>query len=313
MYCFVFPGQGSQSVGMGYEVYQTFSSAKEVFDEVDDALKQKLSKIIFEGPLEDLTLTENAQPALMAVSMALVRVLETQGKLDIARMVTCVAGHSLGEYSALTAARVVQLPDTARLLKTRGRAMQAAVPVDQGSMAAILGLDLHDVARVVKEAAQGQVCVIANDNAPGQIVISGHTAAIERAIGLAVQSGAKRGILLPVSAPFHCPLMEPAAKVMAEALNEVTFSRAVVPIITNVTAGFETRPEGLRKSLVEQVTGQVRWRETIENLSDQSVSHVVEVGAGRVLTGLNKRINPELNAVSIQTPQDIDAFLTLIS
>lgn len=305
MYCFVFPGQGSQSVGMGYEVYQAFPAAKEVFEEVDEALNQKLSKLIFEGPLEDLTLTENAQPALMAVSVACIRVLEQQGKLDVSRLAHCVAGHSLGEYTALTAAGVLKLSDTARLLRTRGRAMQEAVPLGQGSMAAILGLSIQDVALVAQNAAQDQICVVANDNAPGQVVISGHKEAVERAMELATQKGAKRSILLPVSAPFHCPLMKPAATVMAEALNKVIFSKALVPVITNVTAGFETNPEVLQKSLVEQVTGQVRWRETIESLSQYPISEVVEVGAGKVLTGLTKRINPELNAVALNTPQDI--------
>jgi [acyl-carrier-protein] S-malonyltransferase len=313
MYCFVFPGQGSQLVGMGYEVYQAFPAAKEVFKEVDDALGQKLSKLIFEGTLEDLTLTENAQPALMAVSMAFIRVLEQEGNLNISRLALCVAGHSLGEYTALTAAGVLKLSDTAKLLRTRGRAMQEAVPFGQGSMAAILGLDIQEVALAVQSASQGQVCVIANDNAPGQVVISGHKEAIERAIALATQNGAKRCIMLPVSAPFHCPLMEPAAHIMAESLNQVDFSKALVPVITNVTAGFETSPEVLQKGLVEQVTGQVRWRETIESLTQYPISQVVEVGAGKVLTGLTKRINPELNAVAINTPQDIETFLKLLS
>jgi [acyl-carrier-protein] S-malonyltransferase len=313
MYCFVFPGQGSQLVGMGYEVYQAFPAAKEVFKEVDDALGQKLSKLIFEGTLEDLTLTENAQPALMAVSMAFIRVLEQEGNLNISRLALCVAGHSLGEYTALTAAGVLKLSDTAKLLRTRGRAMQEAVPFGQGSMAAILGLDIQEVALAVQSASQGQVCVIANDNAPGQVVISGHKEAIERAIALATQKGAKRCIMLPVSAPFHCPLMEPAAHIMAEALNQVNFSKALVPVITNVTASFETSPEVLQKGLVEQVTGQVRWRETIESLTQYPISQVVEVGAGKVLTGLTKRINPELNAVAINTPQDIETFLKLLS
>jgi [acyl-carrier-protein] S-malonyltransferase len=309
MYCFVFPGQGSQSVGMGFEVYQAFPSAKEVFQEVDEALGQKLSKLIFEGPLEDLTLTENAQPALMAVSMALVRVLEEQGNFDISRHALCVAGHSLGEYTALTAAGVLKLSDTAKLLRIRGQAMQDAVPVGQGSMAAILGLEIQDVALIAQTVSQGQVCVVANDNAPGQVVISGHREAIDRAIVLATQKGAKRSILLSVSAPFHCSLMKPAADIMADALSKVTFSQALVPVITNVTASFETRPDILQKRLVEQVIGQVRWRESIQSLSFHPVSAVVEVGAGKVLSGLTKRINPELNAVALNTPQDIEAFL----
>ncbi|MBL0941993.1 MAG: ACP S-malonyltransferase [Alphaproteobacteria bacterium] len=312
MYCFVFPGQGSQSVGMGYEVYKAFPEAKEVFEEVDEALGQKLSKLIFEGPLEDLTLTENAQPALMAVSMAFIHVLKQLGNLNISQLAYCVAGHSLGEYAALTAAGVLKLSDTARLLRTRGWAMQEAVPLGQGSMAAILGLDIQDVASIVQNAAQGQVCVVANDNAPGQVVISGHKEAVERAMELATQKGAKRSILLPVSAPFHCPLMGPAETIMAETLNKVTFSKALVPVITNVTAKFETNPEVLQKSLVEQVTGQVRWRETIESLSQYPISEVVEVGAGKVLTGLTKRINSELKAVALNTPQDIEAFLKLL-
>ncbi|MBW7852250.1 MAG: ACP S-malonyltransferase [Rhodospirillales bacterium] len=306
---FVFPGQGSQAVGMGQELAGAFAAARDVFDEVDEALKQSLSRLMFEGPEGDLTLTENAQPALMAVSLAVMRVLEKEGGLDLGKAARFVAGHSLGEYSALAAAGTFSLADTARLLKTRGRAMQKAVPVGAGAMAALLGLDLDAAREVAAAAAQGEVCAAANDNAPGQVVVSGHKAAVERAVALAAERGARRSVLLPVSAPFHCPLMAPAADVMAEALEAVAMAPPRLPLVANVTAAPVTDPDEIRRLLVAQVTGTVRWRESVLYMKEQGVGTLVEAGAGKVLGGLARRIDREVEGVSLQTPADIEAFL----
>lgn len=308
----IFPGQGSQAVGMGQALAEASISAREVFEEIDDALGQNLSKLMAEGPEDQLTLTENAQPALMAVSMATLRVLEREAGFVLAEKAAFVAGHSLGEYSALTAAGALGLSDTARLLKRRGLAMQQAVPVGQGAMAAVLGLSLEEAQSVAEAAAGDGVCTAANDNAPGQVVLSGSRAAIERAVGLAKEKGAKRSMLLPVSAPFHCSLMTPAAEAMAEALADVEIKPPCVPIVANVTASAESDPEVIRKLLVEQVTGRVRWRESIEFLVGEGVDELIELGAGKVLTGLARRINRDLGAVSIQTPDDIEAFISTV-
>ncbi|HVI52131.1 MAG TPA: ACP S-malonyltransferase [Candidatus Sulfotelmatobacter sp.] len=305
----VFPGQGSQAVGMGRELAEAFPVARQVFEEVDEALKQKLSKIMWEGPDADLTLTENAQPALMAVSLAVVRVLENQGNWTIAEKAAYVAGHSLGEYSALAAAGTFSLADTARLLKTRGQAMQKAVPVGQGAMAALLGAEFEQAKEIAAEAAQDDVCEAANDNASGQVVISGSKAAIDRAIAIAAEKGLKRAMLLPVSAPFHCSLMQPAADVMAEALAAVAMKAPVVPVIANVVAAPVRDPEEIRKLLVAQVTGTVRWRESVLAMKQLGVDNLVETGSGKVLAGLVKRIDKEISAVSLNTPADIEAFL----
>lgn len=305
---FVFPGQGSQAVGMGKDLGEAFAAARAVYEEVDEALGQKLSALMFEGPGDDLTLTENAQPALMAVSMAVMRVLEEQG-FDLAAGAKLVAGHSLGEYSALCAAGSLTIADAARLLRIRGRAMQQAVPVGQGAMAALLGLDLDQARAVAEKAAQGEVCQAANDNAPGQVVVSGAKAAVERALALAAEAGAKRAVLLPVSAPFHCALMQPAAEAMAEALAGVSFAAPKVPVVANVTARAESDPEVLRRLLVEQVTGAVRWRESVLFMKDQGVDQLVECGAGKVLSGLAKRIDKAVSGVALNGPADIEAFL----
>lgn len=294
---------------MGQELAGAFAAARDVFDEVDEALKQSLSRLMFEGPEGDLTLTENAQPALMAVSLAVIRVLEKEGGLDLGKAARFVAGHSLGEYSALAAAGTFSLADTARLLKTRGRAMQKAVPVGAGAMAALLGLDLDAAREVAAAAAQGEVCAAANDNAPGQVVVSGHKAAVERAVALAAERGARRSVLLPVSAPFHCPLMAPAADVMAEALEAVAMAPPRLPLVANVTAAPVTDPDEIRRLLVAQVTGTVRWRESVLYMKEQGVGTLVEAGAGKVLGGLARRIDREVEGVSLQTPADIEAFL----
>lgn len=306
---FVFPGQGSQAVGMGKALAEAFPVARDVFGEVDEALKQNLSRLMFEGPEDQLTLTENAQPALMAVSLAVMRVLAKDGHFDLAASAAYVAGHSLGEYSALAAAGAFSLADAARLLRVRGQAMQAATPVGVGAMAAILALDYDAVATIAAEAAQGDVCAAANDNAPGQVVVSGHKAAVERAIALATEKGARRAVMLPVSAPFHCALMAPAAEVMAEALAQARIAAPVVPVVANVKAAAVSDPAEIRELLVQQVTGTVRWRESVLWMKAQGVERLVEAGAGKVLAGLAKRIDGDLAAVSLNSPADIEAFL----
>ncbi|MBJ6988835.1 MULTISPECIES: ACP S-malonyltransferase [unclassified Devosia] len=310
---FTFPGQGSQAVGMGKDLADAFPEARAVFEEVDSALNENFTAIMFEGPEDVLRLTENAQPALMAVSMAVVRVLEAKG-VKLADHAAFVAGHSLGEYSALCAAGTFSIGDAARLLRTRGQAMQKAVPVGHGAMAALLGLDLDTARAVAEEAAQGDVCQVANDNAPGQVVVSGATAAIERALELAKAKGAKRALLLPVSAPFHCALMQPAAEAMQAALADVAMHNPVVPVISNVLAAPITDAIEIRQRLVEQVTGVVRWTESVTWLANEGgVTKLVEAGAGKVLTGLAKRIAPELAAQAINTPADIDAFVASLN
>jgi len=306
---FTFPGQGSQAVGMGKSLADNFAAAREVFAEVDDALGQHLSQLMWEGPIDELTLTANAQPALMAVSMAAIRALETEAGLDLAKEAAFVAGHSLGEYSALAAARSLTLADTARLLRIRGDAMQKAVPVGQGAMAALIGLEFDAADAVAREAAQGEVCSAANDNGGGQVVISGARAAVERALPIAQERGAKRAMLLPVSAPFHCALMQPAAEAMAEALAQVTISAPLAPLVANVTAQAETDPDAIRANLVKQVTGTVRWRECVAWMAGQGVETFYEVGAGKVLTGLVKRIASNGKGVAVGSADDVKAFV----
>ena len=301
---FIFPGQGSQAVGMGAELAKAYPAARAVFEEVDAALSQSLSRLMWEGPEAELTLTENAQPALMAVSLAAMRVLGDKG-LKLADRVTYVAGHSLGEYSALAAAGALSLCDTARLLKTRGRAMQQAVPVGQGAMAALLGADLAQAQELARAAAEGEVCEAANDNAPGQVVISGAKTAIDRAVGLAPKFGARRAVLLPVSAPFHCALMQPAADVMREALAKVDIKAPAVPLVANVLAAPISDPEEIRTKLVEQVTSMVRWRETMLYLKTNGVGSVYEVGAGRVLAGIARRFDG-IESNSVGTPEELE-------
>ncbi|WP_102867587.1 ACP S-malonyltransferase [Pseudovibrio exalbescens] len=306
---FTFPGQGSQAVGMGQELAQTFPEAKAVFDEVDAALGQKLSTIMWDGPADDLTLTANAQPALMAVSLATLRVLEDKG-VDLAQAAKYVAGHSLGEYSALAAAGSLSVADAARLLRIRGDAMQKAVPVGEGAMAALLGLDFEQAQEIAAAAAQdGQVCQAANDNAPGQVVVSGHKAAVERAIELAKEKGARRAVLLPVSAPFHCALMQPAADAMAEALAAVEINAPKVPLVANVLAQPITDPSEIRTRLVEQVTGTVRWRESVTFMAQDGITTFVEIGTGKVLTGMVKRIAKSAEGVAVNTAADIEALV----
>ena len=306
---FVFPGQGSQAVGMGQELIATFPAARETLEEIDDALGQNLSKLIAEGPADELQLTENAQPALMALSMAVLRVLETEGGVDLSKICAFVAGHSLGEYSALAAARTFGLADTARLLKVRGQAMQKAVPVGQGGMAALLGADMDVAQEIADAAAQGEVCSTANDNAPGQIVLSGAMTAIDRAIEIAAEKGVKRCIKLPVSAPFHCAMMAPAADVMEKSLGDVDVVRPLVPVMANVTAAPAENPDDIRRLLVEQVTALVRWRETVLAMRDAGVDTLIELGAGKVLTGLTKRIDRDITGMSVETPADVEAVL----
>jgi len=305
---FVFPGQGSQAVGMGRALADNFAVAREVFEEVDEALGEKLSAIMWDGPIETLTLTANTQPALMAASIAALRVLEAEAGLDLVRDATFVAGHSLGEYSALAAAGGLSLADTARLLRLRGTAMQAATPVGTGAMAAILGLDFDKVAAVAAEASQGEVCEIANDNAPGQVVVSGHAAAVERACEIARREGASRAIALTVSAPFHCSLIASAADAMREALAKVAVHAPKVPLVANVTAAPVTDPNEIRVLLVKQVTSTVRWRESVAFMAEQGVTRLVEVGTGKVLSGLTKRIARQLASASVGTPEDVAAF-----
>jgi [acyl-carrier-protein] S-malonyltransferase len=305
---FVFPGQGSQAVGMGKALADTFAAAREVFAEVDAALGEKLTAVMWEGPADRLTLTENAQPALMAVSLAAMRVLEREADLDLKRDAAFVAGHSLGEYSALAAAGALSVPDTARLLRTRGRAMQAAVPVGVGAMAALLGLEFAAAAAAAAEAAQGEVCQAANDNGGGQVVVSGSKTAVERAVEIAKDKGARRAILLPVSAPFHCALMQPAADAMADALSKVTVKPPVVPLVANVLARPTSDPAEIVKSLIAQVTGTVRWRESVAFMAGAGVDRFYEVGAGKVLSGLVKRIADGASGTAIGTPDDVAAF-----
>jgi [acyl-carrier-protein] S-malonyltransferase len=305
---FVFPGQGSQAVGMGKALADAFPAARAVFDEVDAALGDKLSSVMWEGPAETLTLTENAQPALLAMSMAVLRVLQTEAGVDLKRDVKFVAGHSLGEYSALAAAEAFTLSDAARLVRLRGRAMQKAVPVGVGAMAALLGLEYEQATAVAKEAAQGQVCQAANDNGGGQVVVSGNKAAVERAVEIAKAKGARRAMMLQVSAPFHCALMQPAADAMAEALGKTDVRAPAVPVVANVLAQPISDPKEIVKRLVEQVTGTVRWRECAAYMAGQGVTTFYEVGAGKVLTGLLKRIADGATGVAVGTPEDIAAF-----
>jgi [acyl-carrier-protein] S-malonyltransferase len=309
---FIFPGQGSQALGMGRALAENFTAARAVFDEVDAALGQKLSQVMWEGPEADLTLTENAQPALMAVSMAVIRVLESEHGITVANTAQFVAGHSLGEYSALAAAGTFALADAARLLKIRGRAMQSATPVGIGAMAALLGLDFATASAVAAEAAQGDVCQAANDNSDGQVVVSGHKAAVERSLDIAKAKGAKRAILLPVSAPFHCTLMQPAADVMADALSKVTMNAPAVPVVANVGATPISDPASIRASLVQQVTGTVRWRECVAYMASHGIDRFYEIGTGKVLTGLSKKNAPEAVASAINTPEDISSAAALI-
>ena len=305
---FLFPGQGSQAVGMGKVLAEAFASAREVFSEVDDALSQKLSKLMWEGPESDLVLTENAQPAIMAASIAVVRVLEKEMGLDVAKHARLVAGHSLGEYSALCAAGAFTLADTARLLKIRGQAMQSAVPVGEGGMTALIGAEFEQAEEVAKEAAAGGgVCVVANDNAPGQVVISGTLDALARAGEIAKAKGIKRALPLAVSAPFHSPLMKPAADRMADELAKVTIRPLAVPVLANVTAAEANDPNTVRDLLVQQVTGRVRWRESIAALKGLGIDTTVEFGS-KVLTGMVKRIDKDLQTITLETPADLEAF-----
>jgi [acyl-carrier-protein] S-malonyltransferase len=305
---FVFPGQGSQTVGMGKALAANFAPARQVFDEVDAALGAKLSAIIFEGPIETLTLTENAQPALMAVSLATIRVLEAEAGLDLKRDAQFVAGHSLGEYSALAAAGAFTIADAARLLRTRGQAMQKAVPVGVGAMAALIGLEFDAATAVASEAAQGQVCQAANDNGGGQVVVSGDKAAVERAVEIAKSQGAKRAMMLPVSAPFHCALMQSAADAMSQALARVTIRKPSPPLVANVVARAISDPLEIMRCLIEQVTGTVRWRECVAYMAQEGVTRFYEIGAGKVLSGLVRRIAEGATATAIGTPEDIQAF-----
>lgn len=311
-HAFVFPGQGSQAVGMGQALAQRFGAARAVFEEVDEALGERLSALVWQGPAETLTLTRNAQPALMAVSVAVVRVLEREFGLPLVRLARVVAGHSLGEYAALAAACSLDLASAARLLRLRGEAMQAAVPAGEGAMAALLGAELELAQAIATEAAEGQVCDVANDNGGGQVVLSGHVAAIDRAIAIAKARGVKRAMTLPVSAPFHCSLMAPAAHAMEAALAEVRLVAPVVPLVANVTAQAVSDPDVIRALLVRQVTGLVRWRESVAAMRSLGATTLVEAGAGKVLAGLTKRIDPGLAALSLGSPEDIEAFAPLL-
>lgn len=310
---FIFPGQGSQFIGMGQDLADAFPEARHVFQEVDDALSQNLSTLMFGGAESDLNLTENTQPALMAVSMAVIEVLKKQGGLDIAAACTYVAGHSLGEYSALTAAGALKLSDTAKLLKIRGQAMQEAVPVGKGAMAAILGLEFDDVKAIAAEVSGKEICEAANDNSTGQVVVSGHKGAVEAAIALATEKGAKRAVALPVSAPFHCALMQPAADKMAEALAETAINKPVVPVVANVTAQAEQEPDKIRDLLVRQITGMVRWRESVIWMKDNGITEMTELGAGKVLSGLVRRIDRDIACESVGTPEQIESFLATLN
>ena len=309
---FVFPGQGSQAVGMGADLAAAFATARDVFGEVDEALKQNLSKLMREGPENELVLTENAQPALMAVSLAVVRILEKDGGKPLPAMASHVAGHSLGEYSALAAAGSLKVADAARLLKLRGQSMQKAVPVGVGAMAALLGIELEPAMAACVEAEQGEVVAVANDNGGGQVVVSGHKDAVERAIEAAKARGCKRGMLLPVSAPFHCSLMQPAADAMKAALEEVTLMPPRVPLVANVLASEISDPAAIKQRLVEQVTGLVRWRESVQYMKSKGVEALVECGTGKVLSGLVKRIDKDMTGMALNGPGDIEAFLKTV-
>jgi [acyl-carrier-protein] S-malonyltransferase len=305
---FVFPGQASQVVGMGAGLATAFPAARELFEEVDDALSQRLSKLMFEGPEDELTLTENAQPAIVAVSLAVVRVLEREGGIRLAQKGRFVAGHSMGEYSALGATGALSVADAVRLVKRRGQAMQEAVPVGEGAMAALIGLDLDTAREVAEAAAEGEVCTPANDNAPGQVVLSGDRAAVERAVEIAADKGARRAIMLPVSAPFHCSLMAPAADVMAEALAEVVMQPPSLTLVANVTAAPVEDPDSIRSLLVQQVTAMVRWRESVLRMKEEGVETLVELGAGKILSGLIRRIDRDLQIANAGTPEEIEAL-----
>ncbi len=306
---FVFPGQGSQFIGMGKDLAESFAEARETFQEIDDALSQKLSAMMFDGDEADLNMTENTQPALMAMSMAVVNILKKQGNINIKDHCAFVAGHSLGEYSALAAAQVISLTDSARLLKLRGTSMQKAAPVGIGSMAAILGLDFDVVEKIAIEAAEDQICVAANDNSDGQVVVSGHKEAVERAVSLAQKSGARKAVILAVSAPFHCELMAPAAKAMQQALADTKFSAPIIPIVTNVTASLENNTDIIKDLLVKQVTGTVRWRESVLYMRDNGVDKMIELGAGKVLSGLARRIDRSIACESIGNPEQIESLI----
>lgn len=309
----VFPGQGSQAVGMGKDLAESFATARETFQEIDDALGQKLSTLMFEGPESDLNMTENTQPALMAVSMAIVNILQRDAGIRIEKVAAFAAGHSLGEYSALTATGALEIASCAKLLKTRGQAMQKAVPVGIGSMAAILGMDLPDVVKVAKEASQQagkeRVCQAANDNSVGQVVVSGHAAAVQIAVDLASAAGAKKAVILPVSAPFHCSLMAPAAQTMAYALADTNIRVPCVPVVSNVTAKGVTEPSDIRRLLVDQITGLVRWRESVLWMKEQGVTEIIEIGSGKVLSGLIKRIDKDITCESVGTPDQVTALI----
>lgn len=309
---FVFPGQGSQSIGMGKALYAAFRASRDTFDAVDEALGEALSTLIFEGSEDDLRLTRNAQPALMVTSLAALRAIESESGRPLGELAGYVAGHSLGEYSALAAAGALEIGDAARLLRQRGEAMQAAVPVGEGAMAAFIGTDMEGALEIARAAAAGEICTVANDNAPGQVVVSGARSAVERAIDIAKERGVKRAVLLPVSAPFHCSMMAPAADIMAAALAAVTISPPTVPVVANVTAAPTQDPVKVRQLLVEQVTAQVRWRECVAAMVAAGVTEQVEVGAGKVLSGLARRIDRELQAISVGTPEDVAAFVATL-
>ncbi len=311
MRAFVFPGQGAQAIGMGKALADAYPAARAVFDEVDDALGQDLSGMIWEGDIADLTLTRNAQPALMATSLAVMRALDAEGVSNTAA--SFVAGHSLGEYSALAAAGSLSVADTAKLLRTRGTAMQEAVPVGVGAMAALLGLDFETARAVAEEAAQGEVCEAANDNDPAQVVVSGHKAAVERAVEIAKEKGARRAVLLPVSAPFHCSLMAPAADVMSQALEDVQIVAPQVPLVANVSAEAVTDPAEIRTLLIKQVTGSVRWRESVAYMAAEGVTEIYEIGAGKALSGMVKRIDRAVTASAVGTPEDVAAAVAAIN